>query len=115
MIRITRARTLCIVRCNFMFLRIGAEGISRDTRDRRRKCLRRIASSAPPQLSLSKVQNSRNSLPCPLTPRTKTGMARESRGQRRRSEDRWSAVDNRRYQRILNHSWDEDDPLAGLP
>jgi hypothetical protein len=40
---------------------MGAEGISSDTRDRRRKGLR-IASSAPPALSLSKVQNSRNSL-----------------------------------------------------
>src|SRR5205807_3617052 len=53
-------------------LRMGAGGISSDIRDRRRKGLR-IASSAPPALSLSKVQNSRNSLPCPLMPRTKTG------------------------------------------
>ena len=67
-----------------MFFRTGTEGISSDIRDRRRNGLR-IASSAPPALSLSKVQNSKNSLPCPLTPRTKTGMARESRAQRRRS------------------------------
>src|SRR5947209_19696161 len=66
-----------IVCRNFTFFRRGAEGISRDTRDQRRKGLR-IASSAPPALSLSKVQNSRNSLPCPLMPRTKTGMARRA-------------------------------------
>ena len=82
--RTTRALSLRIVCRSFTFLRMGAEGISSDTRDRRRKGLR-IASSAPPALSLSKVQNSRNSLPCPLMPRTKTGMARESRAQRRRS------------------------------
>src|SRR5437867_7045097 len=75
-----------------MFFRTGVEGISSDIRDRRRNGLR-IASSAPPALSLSKVQNSRNSLPCPLTPRTKTGMARESRGQRRRSGACWVTAD----------------------
>src|SRR5437763_12019649 len=62
--RTTRALSIRIVCRSFTFLRMGAEGISSDIRDRRRKGLR-IASSAPPALSLSKVQNSRNSLPCP--------------------------------------------------
>jgi len=88
---------------------MGAEGISSDTRDRRRKGLR-IASSAPPALSLSRVQNSRNSLPCPLMPRTKTGMARESRAQQRRSGVGWVVADSPRPQRIRNHSRTEDGP-----
>jgi hypothetical protein len=76
--RITRARSFRTTRRNFSLFRICEEGISSDTRDQSRKDLR-IASSTPPALSLSKVLNSRNSLPCPLMPRTKTGMARESR------------------------------------
>ena len=82
--RITRARSLRTTRRNFSLFRICEEGISSDTCDQIRKGLR-IASSTPPALSLSKVLNSRNSLPCPLMPRTKTGMARESRAQCRRS------------------------------
>ncbi len=82
--RITRARSLRTTRRNFSLFSNCEHGISSDTRDQSRKGLR-IASSTPPALSLSKVLNSRNSLPCPLMPRTKTGMARESRAQWRRS------------------------------
>jgi hypothetical protein len=82
--RITRARSLRTARRNFPLISISEEGISSDARDPSRKGLR-IASSTPPALSLSMVLNSRNSLPCPLMPRTKTGMARESRAQWRRS------------------------------
>src|SRR6266852_7500254 len=109
--RTTRALSLRIVCRSFTFLRMGAEGISSDTRDRRRKGLR-IASSAPPALSLSKVQNSRNSLPCPLTPRTKAGMARKSRGQRRRSDLRWAAAESPPPQRMHNHSQDRNVSLG---
>jgi hypothetical protein len=80
----TRARTILTVRGNLTFFRRGAEGISNSTRDQRRKGLR-IASNTPPALSLSMVLNSRNSLPCPLRPRTNTGMASGSRTQQRRS------------------------------
>src|SRR5204863_5475888 len=48
--RTTRALSIRIVCRSFTFLRMGAEGISSDIRDRRRKGLR-IASSAPPALS----------------------------------------------------------------
>lgn len=63
---------------------MGGSGISSDTCDRSRK-ERLIARSAPPALSLSRVQNSKNSLFCSLIPRTKTGMARGIRAHRRRS------------------------------
>ena len=82
--RITRARSIRTAPRNFTLFRISEEGISSDTRDQSRKGLC-IASSTPPALSLSKVLNSRNSVPRPLMPRTKTGMARESRAQWRRS------------------------------
>jgi len=87
------------------------KGISSETRDQRRKGLR-IASNAPPALSLSKVQNSTNSLPCPLTPRTNTGMARESRTQRRRSSAGWLAAVGPPPRRIGNHRWTEHGPLG---
>lgn len=83
-IRTTRALRIRVVRRNFISPRAGANGISSDTRERCSKDLR-IKSSAPPALSLSRVQNSTNSLPGPLVPRTNTGMARGSRSQRRRS------------------------------
>src|SRR6266704_377425 len=111
-IRITRALSIRMVRRNLTFLKIGAEGISSDTRDQRRRGLR-IASSAPPALSLSNAENSRNSLPCPLTPRTKTGMAREIRSQRRRSTLGWVAAEDPLPQRICNHSQNKDEPLGG--
>ncbi len=91
MIRTTRALIIRTVCRGFTFPRTGAEGISSDTCERRRTVLR-MASSAPPALSLSKVQNSTNSLPCPLTPRTNTGIASERRTQRRRSRSGWLAV-----------------------
>ena len=109
--RTTRARSIRTARGNFTSFKRGAEGISRDTRDRRRKGLR-IASSTPPALSLSKVLNSRNSLPCPLTPRTKAGMARKSRGQRRRSDLRWVAAESPPPQRMHNHSQDRNVSLG---
>jgi hypothetical protein len=110
MIRTTRALSIRTVYRKFTFPRAGATGISSDTRDRRRKGLR-IASSAPPALSSSKVQNSTNSRPCPSTPRTNTGMARRSRTQRRRSAAGRSAAVGPRPRRIGNHSRTED----GLP
>src|SRR5579864_3156812 len=73
-IRTTRALRIRVVRRNFIFLRVGANGISSDTRERYRKDLR-IKSNAPPALSLSRVENSTNSSPGPLIPRTNTGMA----------------------------------------
>lgn len=109
MVRTTRALSIRFVPRNLTFLRAGARGISSDTRDRRRKGLR-IASNAPPALSLSKVQNSTNSLPCPSTPRTNTGMARESRTQRRRSAVGWSAAVGPCSRRIRDHSRTEDGP-----
>ena len=112
-VRTTRALSLRTVCRNFTFLRAVAIGISSDTRDRRRKGLR-IASSAPPALSLSKVQNSTNSRPCPSTPRTNTGMARESRTQRRRSAAGWLAAVGPRPRRICHHSGTEDGPPAGV-
>ena len=111
MIRTTRARSIRTVRGNLTFFRRGAEGISRDTRDQRRKGLR-IASSAPPALALSKVLNSKNSRPCALIQRTKTGMARGNRTQRRRSEFRSLAAENPLPQRIRNHSRDRDDRVG---
>jgi len=110
MTRITRALSLRTVCRDFTFLRTGAEGISSVTRDQRRKGLR-IANNPPPALSLSKVQNSTNSLPCPLTPRTNTGMARGSRTQRRCSAVVWLAA--RLVPdpwRIRNHRRTEDAP-----
>src|SRR6266571_2102446 len=83
-IRTTRALSIRTVCRNLTFPRTGTEGTSSDMCDRRRKGLR-IASNAPPALSLSKVQNSTNSPPFSFTPRTNTGMASESRTQRRRS------------------------------
>jgi len=103
MLRTTRALSIRFVLRNLTFLRAGATGISSDTRDRRRKAWR-IASNAPPALSLSKVQNSTNSLPCPSTPRTNTGMARESRTQRRRSAAGWLAAVGARPRPIRDHS-----------
>ena len=82
--RITRARSIRAAPRNLTLFGICEEGISSDTRDETRKGLR-IARRAPPALSLSKVLNSRNFVPCPLMPRTKTGMARQSRAQWRRS------------------------------
>ena len=114
MIRTTRARSLRTVPGKLTFIRRGAEGISRDTRDQRRKGLR-IASSTPPALSLSKVLNSRNSLPCALTPRTKTGMARGSRAQWRRSGFGLAAAENPLPRRIRHHNQYKGDPLGGLP
>ena len=114
MIRTTRARSLRTVPGKLTFIRRGAEGISRDTHDQRRKGLR-IASSTPPALSLSKVLNSRNSLPCALTPRTKTGMARGSRAQWRRSGFRLAAAENPLPRRIRHHNQYKGDPLGGLP
>ena len=114
MIRTTRARSLRTVPGKLTFIRRGAEGISRDTRDQRRKGLR-IASSTPPALSLSKVLNSRNSLPCALTPRTKTGMARGSRAQWRRSGFGVAAAENPLPRRIRHHNQYKGDPLGGLP
>jgi hypothetical protein len=113
MVRTTCALSIRTVCRNFRFLRAGATGISSDTRDRRRKGLR-IASNAPPALSLSKVQNSMNSRPCPSTPRTNTGMARESRTQRRRSAAGWLAAVGLRPRRMGNHSRTEDVCQAGL-
>jgi len=113
-IRTTRARSLRTVPGKLTFIRRGAEGISRDTRDQRRKGLR-IASSTPPALSLSKVLNSRNSLPCALTPRTKTGMARGSRAQWRRSGFGLAAAENPLPRRIRHHNQYKGDPLGGLP
>ena len=110
MIRITRARNIRLVRRHFTFFRRGAEGISSVTRDHRRNGLR-IASSAPPALTLSKVLNSKNSRPCALIQRTKTGMARGSRAQRRRSGFVSVAAENPLPQRIRNHSQYESDPL----
>ena len=75
----------------------------------------RIASSTPPALSLSKVLNSRNSLPCALTPRTKTGMARGSRAQWRRSGFGVAAAENPLPRRIRHHNQYKGDPLGGLP
>ena len=109
MIRTTRALSIRTVCRKFTFLRAGATGISSDTRDRRRKGLR-IASSAPPALSSSRVQNSTNSPPCPSTPRTNTGMASESRTQRRRSAAGRSAAVGPRPRRIRDHSLTEDGP-----
>src|SRR2546426_2293398 len=109
--RITRARSIRTARRNVSLFRICEEGISSDTRDQSRKGLR-IASSTPPALSLSKVLNSRNSLPCPLTPRTKAGMARKSRGQRRRSDLRWAAAESPPPQRMHNHSQDRNVSLG---
>src|SRR5713226_3498140 len=109
MVRTTCALSIRTVCRNFRFLRTGARGISSDTRDRRRKGLR-IASNAPPALSLSKVQNSMNSLPCPSTPRTNTGMARESRTQRRRSAAGCLAVVGHCPRRIRDHIRTEDGP-----
>jgi len=106
-VRTTRALSIRFVPRNLTFLRAGAGGISSDARDRRRKGLR-IASNAPPALSLSKVQNSTNSLPCPSTPRTNTGMARESRTQR--SAAGWSAAVDPCSRRIRDHSRTEDGP-----
>ena len=114
MIRTTRARSLRTVPGKLTFIRRGAEGISRDTRDQRRKGLR-IASSTPPALSLSKVLNSRNSLPCALTPRTKTGMARGSRAQWGRSGFGLAAAENPLPRRIRHHNQYKGDPLGGLP
>ena len=111
MVRTTRALSIRTVCRKFTFLKAGATGISSDTRDQRRKGLR-IASSAPPALSLSTVQNSTNSRPGPSTPRTNTGMARESRTQRRRSAVGWSAAVGPRPRRISNHSRTEDGPLS---
>src|SRR2546425_5662028 len=108
-IRITRACNIRLVRRHFTFFRRGAAGISRDIRDQRRKGLR-MASSAPPALALSKVLNSKNSLPCASTQCTKTGMARESRSQRRRSTLGWVAAENPLPQRICNHSQYKSDP-----
>lgn len=113
MVRTTCALSIRTVCRNSRFLRAGATGISSDTRDRRRKGLR-IASNAPPALSLSKVQNSMNSRPCPSTPRTNTGMARESRTQRRRSAAGWLAAVGLRPRRMGNHSRTEDVCQAGL-
>jgi hypothetical protein len=113
-IRTTRALSIRTVCRKFTFLRASATGISSDTRDRRRKGLR-IASSAPPALSSSKVQNSTNSRPCSSTPRTNTGMARESRTQRRRSAAGWLAAVGPRPRRIGNHSRTEDVCQAELP
>ena len=82
--RTTRAFSRGILRRNVICFARGGSGISSDTCDRNGK-ERRIARSAPPALSLSRVQNSKNSLPCPLIPRTNTGMARQIRAHRRRS------------------------------
>jgi hypothetical protein len=109
MLRTTRALSIRFVLRSLTFFRTGARGISSDTRDRRRKGLR-IASSAPPALSLSKVQNSMNSLPCQSTPRTNTGMARESRTQRRRSSAGCLAVVGHCPRRIRDHIRTEDGP-----
>jgi hypothetical protein len=108
-LRTTRALSIRFVLRSLTFFRTGARGISSDTRDRRRKGLR-IASNAPPALSLSKVQNSMNSLPCPSTPRTNTGMARESRTQRRRSSAGCLAVVGHCPRRIRDHIRTEDGP-----
>jgi hypothetical protein len=113
MIRTTRALSLRTVCRNSTFPRAGAKGISSETRDQRRKGLR-IASNAPPALSLSKVQNSTNSLPCPLTPRTNTGMARESRTQRRRSSAGCLAAVGPPPRRIGNHRSTEHRPLGWI-
>ena len=90
-------------RGSFKFFISGAEGISSVIRDQRRKGLR-IASNTPPALSLSKVPNSRNSLPCPFTPRMNAGMASGSRDQRLRSGFHWTAADSFPPHRIRNHS-----------
>jgi hypothetical protein len=111
-IRTTRARTVRTARGNFTFMRRGVDGISSDTRDQRRKGLR-IASSAPPTLALSKVPNSRNSLPRPLIPRTKTGTARASRAQRRRSKSDLVAAESSLPERTGNHNQLENDLLGG--
>jgi hypothetical protein len=111
MIRTTRALSVRTVCRNSTFSRVGVKGISSETRDQRRRGLR-IASNAPPALSLSKVQNSTNSLPCPLTPRTNTGMARESRTQRRRSLVGWLAAVGSSPRRMGNHRWTEHGPLV---
>jgi hypothetical protein len=110
MLRTTRALSIRFVLRSLTFFRTGARGISSDTRDRRRKGFR-IASNAPPALSLSKVQNSMNSLPCPSTPRTNTGIARESRAQRRRSSAGCLAVVGH-CPRIRDHIPTEDGPPA---
>jgi len=112
-IRTTRALSTRTVCRKVTFVRAGARGISSDTRDRRCKGLR-IASNAPPALSLSKVHNSTNSLPCPFTPHTNTGIARESRTQRRRSVSGWRAAVGPRPRRMRNHNRSEDGPLGGV-
>jgi hypothetical protein len=99
--RTTRAFSKGILRRNLICFATGGSGISSDTRDRNGK-ERRIARSAPPVLSLSRVQNSKNSLPCPLIPRTNTGMAREIRAHRRRS--RSSVGEARRRLGMHNHT-----------
>jgi len=113
MLRTTRALSIRFVLRSLTFFKTGARGISSDTRDRRRKGLR-IASNAPPALSLSKVHNSTNSLPWPFMPLTNTGIARESRTQRRRSVSGWRAAVGPRPRRMRNHNRSEDGPLGGV-
>ena len=80
-VRMTRALSSLFPCANAPVVGAGARGISNVSRERRFKGLR-IASSAPPALSFSSVQSSRNSFPCPFVPRMNTGIASGIRGHR---------------------------------
>jgi hypothetical protein len=110
--RTTRAFSKGILRRNLICIARGGSGISSDTCDRNGK-ERRIARSAPPALSLSRVQNSKNSLPCPLIPRTNTGMARQIRAHRRRSRSSFGKA-WRRFG-MHNHTEIAAAGIAGSP
>ena len=110
--RTTRAFIKGILRRNLICFAMGGRGISSDTFDCSRK-ERRIARSAPPPLSLSRVQNSKNSVPCPFIPRTNTGMAREILAHRRRSGSSFGEA--RRRFAIRNHTEIAPPSIAGSP
>jgi len=110
--RTTRAFSKGILRRNLICFATGGSGISSDTFDRNGK-ERRIARSAPPALSLSRVENSKNSLPCPFIPRTNTGMERQIRAHRRRS--RSSLGEARRRFGMHNHTEIAVAGIGGSP
>lgn len=112
-IRRTRARSIRTARGRAACATRGAEGISKEMRDERRKVLR-IASSTPPALSLSSVLNSTNSFPSESRPRTNTGMARGRRGQRRRSVP-WDRGKPVFWGGIRNDNYDQGDAIGRLP
>jgi hypothetical protein len=103
-IRTMRDRSVLIAFGNFATMGRGVDGISRAIREARRKLLR-TATSAPPALSFSITLNSINSWPSRSRPRTKTGIARGNRGQRRRS-DSWGAREPGSWYGMIHDSCD---------